>query len=817
MWLVTLQEVAYDFSALGHKEPLSVAELLLFELANVFNLVLTNHYFVFCVQKYKKLITFASKMEKKEEVRRKNKDVYGVRRSSSISFSLILTAFIFFSSCSATRDLADNELMLDKVKVVADGKYKDINTSQLKNYVRQKGNARWFSSMKIPLGVYAMAGRDSSWINRTLRQMGEAPVVYDTLLARQTCEDLQMALQNKGYLDAEVELHVDKKKHKKIDAIYILRPGQPYTVNTYTTDIRDSVIAELLKDRKTLLHEGMQFNAETMASERSQISSYLQDRGYFRFHKEYVTYHAQKDAAHHHVALTQVLHPYQVGDEVLRDTLHSQYGIRKVSYGSGLADDSVIHLRQRVLEENTFLKAGGLYSASDLQNTYNHFGRLGAVRYTNISFEQVPDTTLLDAMIQVQTNKPSTISFQPEGTNTAGDFGAAASLTYQNRNLFRGSETFSVQLRGAYEAIKGLEGYSNQDYIEYSLESRLSFPRFIFPFLSRDVRRRITATSELTLLYDSQDRPEFHRRVLSAGWHYQWRPQNRHHSYNFDLIDLNYVFMPWISETFRKEYLDNTTNSNAILRYNYQNLFIMRMGFGYSFNTGKMALKTHLETAGNLLDVCARSFGGQRNALGQYKVFDIAYAQYVKADFEFTRQLAGGKNDQLVFHFGLGVAYPYGNSDVLPFEKRYFSGGANSVRGWSVRSLGPGSYKDKDGKINFITQTGDMKLDLNIEYRMKLFWKFSGALFADAGNIWTLRDYKDQPGGQLTLGSLVNDLAVSYGLGLRLNFDYFILRFDLGMKAINPAFETENEAHYPLIHPDFGRDLAFHFAVGLPF
>ena len=442
---------------------------------------------------------------------------------------------------------------------------------------------------------------------------------------------------------------------------------------------------------------------------------------------------------------------------------------------------------------------------------------MGAVRYTNISFEQVADTALLDATIQVQTNKPSTISFQPEGTNTAGDFGAAASLTYQNRNLFRGSETFSVQLRGAYEAIKGLEGYRNQDYIEYSVESRLSFPRFLFPFLNRDVRRRITATSEVSLLYDSQDRPEFHRRVLSAGFHYQWKPQKHRDSYSLDLVDLNYVFMPWVSQTFRREYLENESNSNAILRYNYENLFIMRMGFGYSYNNGRLALKTHVESAGNLLDLCAHSFRAEKNYLGQYRVFNIAYAQYVKADFDFTRQLLGGKQDQLMFHLGFGIAYPYGNSQVLPFEKRYFSGGANSVRGWTVRSLGPGRYKDKDGRINFITQTGDMKFDLNLEYRTHLFWKFYGALFADAGNIWTLRKYDEQPEGQFTLRGLVNDLAVSYGMGLRLNFDYFILRFDLGMKAINPAYETEEEAHYPLIHPRMGRDLAFHFAVGLPF
>ena len=165
---------------------------------------------------------------------------------------------------------------------------------------------------------------------------------------------------------------------------------------------------------------------------------------------------------------------------------------------------------------------------------------------------------------------------------------------------------------------------------------------------------------------------------------------------------------------------------------------------------------------------------------------------------------------------GLGIAYPYGNSSVLPFEKTYFSGGANSVRGWSVRSLGPGNYSNKEGNVDYLLNTGDMKLDLNMEYRAHLFWKFGGALFVDAGNIWTLRDYEDRPGGQFRLSEFWRQLAVSYGLGLRLNFDYFILRFDMGMKAVNPAYETDRE-HFPLLYPDFSRDFAFHFAVGLPF
>lgn len=724
-------------------------------------------------------------------------------------------AGLILSSCSASRDLPEGQVMLNKVSVVADGKYPDVNPSQLKNYVRQKGNSRWFSAVKIPLGVYAMAGEDTTkWINRTLRNMGEAPVVYDTLQARLSCENLQRALQNLGYLDSQVELYTEVKG-KKLNAVYVLHPGAPYFIRNVSYEIQDSLIARLMAGDVHKLNQGDKLNVDNLNQERSRITEYLQDNGYFRFHKEFINFRVDTVQSTHKADVTLLLRPYRTSD--IQDTLHTRYTIRNIDYASGDPQDSVIHLRKNVLRENTFIREGKPYSASGLQNTYNHFGRLGAVKYTNISFEQDPDSALLDAHLQLQTNKPSTLSFQPEGTNTAGDLGAAASLTYENRNLFRGSESFSVQVRGAYEAIRGLEGYSNQDYIEYSVESRLSFPRFMMPFLSSEARRRTIATSELSLTYDTQNRPEFHRRVLSAGWRYKWSPLSSRNQYQFDLLNLNYVFMPWISDTFRKEYLDNPTNYNAILRYNYEDLFIMKTGFGFSYNDGKTAIKTNIETAGNLLSLGSAIFGGNKDDLNQYKVFNIAYAQYIKGDIDYTHHLISGYNDQLVFHVGLGIAYPYGNSTILPFEKRYFSGGANSVRGWSVRSLGPGRYKDKDGNINFITQTGDIKLDLNLEYRTHLFWKFGGALFIDAGNIWTIRDYPSQPDGQFQIQNILKDLAVSYGLGLRLNFDYFIIRFDMGMKAVNPAYKTEDENHFPLIHPRLSRDFAFHFAVGLPF
>jgi outer membrane protein assembly factor BamA len=237
---------------------------------------------------------------------------------------------------------------------------------------------------------------------------------------------------------------------------------------------------------------------------------------------------------------------------------------------------------------------------------------------------------------------------------------------------------------------------------------------------------------------------------------------------------------------------------------------------GYSYNNNRWAIRANIETAGNLLNWAARAMHFHVNEEGQYTFLNIAYAQYARGTFDFTRNINLDFNNQLVFHVGFGIAYPYGNSTILPFEKRYFSGGANSVRGWSVRSLGPGKFVGTDGRIDFINQTGDMKLDLNVEYRAKLFWKFSGALFIDAGNIWTLREYDEQPGGQFKFSEFFEQLAASYGLGVRLNFDFFIVRFDMGMKAVNPAY-SDNVGHFPLLHPKFSRDFAFHFAVGLPF
>ena len=652
-----------------------------------------------------------------------------MKRYSYIPFSILLLT----TACSTGKYVQEGEYILDKVAVVSD--QSDYNASPLSQYVRQKEKPKLFSLFRNPFS--------------------RKPVIYDTLQARLSCQDLMTAMQNEGYMNAGVSLYTETKG-KKLKATYLLHPGQPFLIGKVNYDIQDEGILQLLhldQPANQQIKPGMRFTVETLDNERKRIAGLLSDNGFFRFNKDFIHFAADTIMGRKDIALTLQLRKYKPNNNS-PEVDHTRYLIRDVLFQSN--DSDRIHLRKQVLLNATAIKEGRPYDASALQRTYNNFARLQAVKYTNIKFAEVPDTNLLDCHIQISTNKPSTISFQPEGTNTAGDLGAAASITYTNRNLFHGSEQLSIEFRGAYEAITGLEGYQDQNYTEFSVETKLVFPRFLAPFLSKSFRRRQTASSEWAVSWDFQNRPEFHRRVFSSAWRYRWSEPKHHLNYRFDLLDLNYVYMPWISSTFKRDYLDNAENRNAILRYNYEDIFIMKTGFTVSYTDGVDAVRANFESAGNLLNGVSKGFGFKTNSQGQHTLFNIAYAQYVKFDFDYTHLFQFDKRNALALHAGLGVAYPYGNSTVLPFEKRYFSGGANSVRGWSVRELGPGKFKGTDGRIDFINQTGDVKLDLNAEYRSSLFWKLQGALFIDAGNIWTLRNYAEQPGGN---SSLLNSIS----------------------------------------------------------
>ena len=718
-------------------------------------------------------------------------------------------------------------------------------------YVRQNPNSKWFSTIKTQLYVYNWSGRDSTkWFNRFLRKIGDAPVIYNESDAIRSQEEIAKAVQNLGYMGASVK-RTTKTKKKKLKLFYEITSGKPYIVRTLKYDISDKKIAEYLRNDSTqsMLREGMLFDVNVLDAERQRITDYLLCNGYYKFNKDYITYTADTARNTHQVDLTLHLLPYKtyVGDTPKE---HFQYKINKINFitdydvlqSSALSsieiNDSLhyngfpiyykdkLYLRPKVLVDNLRFASGDLYDERNVQKTYTYFGRLSALKYTNIRFfeTQNGDSTQLNCYVMLTKSKHKSISFELEGTNSAGDLGAAASVSFQHRNLFRGSETFMVKFRGAYEAISGLQpGYKNHNYTEYGVETSINFPNFLFPFLTSDFKRRIKATTEFGLQYNYQLRPEFSRTIASASWSYKWI-QKQKIQHRIDLLDISYLYLPWISSQFQEDYI-NKDKDNYILKYNYENRLIVRMGYNYSYNsaggtlvnntitTNSYSIRAGFESAGNILYGISKMINMRKNKDGEYAILGIPYAQYLKGDFDFAKNIIIDHRNSLAFHAGIGIAVPYGNAKVVPFEKRYFSGGANSVRGWSVRNLGPGSFA---GDGNFMNQSGDIKLDASIEYRTRLFWKFRGAAFIDAGNIWTIREYENQPGGVFEFDKFYKQIAVAYGLGLRLDLDFFVLRFDGGMKAINPKYKKAKE-RYPIIHPRFSRDFAFHFAVGYPF
>lgn len=751
-------------------------------------------------------------------------------------------------SCSVNKFIPDGEYLLDEVTIVSDTK--EVVPSQFNSYIRQNPNSKWFNLVRVPMRIYCISGKDSTKkINRFFQNLGDAPEIYDEDVAMKSQVEIEKAVRNMGYMRATVNMNKQIKK-KKLKLTYEIKAGHPYMIKHIAYHIDDRLISDIIEEDSvhSYLYEGMPLDVVKLDNERQRITRLLQNRGYYKFNKDFIVYQADTVRNSYLVDLTMRLLPYQRRKEDV-PTSHKQFKIRNVNFlvdnelkrddGNWIGYDTLryddynifyknkIYLRPSTLVDFNYIKPHAMYNEQDVQNTYSSMGRLRALKYTNVRFSEVEynDSTQLDANVLLTKGKDQSLSFEVEGTNSAGDLGAAASVTYQNRNLFKGSETFTFKVRGAYEAITGLEdGYENDDYKEYGIESSLNFPQFMFPFLSSAFKRKVRATSEVGAKFTSQLRPEFTRTLASASWSYRWADRNRS-QHRMDLLDINYVYVPWKSRTFT-EYLENLTDRNSILIKSYEDQLIVRMGYSYVYNSANdpdnganrrnsYSIRLNIEESGNLLYAASKLMNRSPKGNDGFVIANIPFAQYVKGDFDFAHNFKIDNRNSLAFHIGIGVAYPYANSQMLPFEKRYFSGGPNSVRGWSVRSLGPGCYKGKEGSMNYINHAGDIKLDLNIEYRTHLFWKFNGAAFVDAGNIWNIHEYEGQEEGTFHFDSFYRQLAVAYGLGIRLDLDYLILRFDGGMKAVNPM-ETGKDK-YPFIRPRMNRDFAFHFAVGYPF
>ncbi|MDD3405525.1 MAG: outer membrane protein assembly factor [Sphingobacteriia bacterium] len=749
---------------------------------------------------------------------------------------IILGCSLFAYSCSLTKYVPEDKQLLNKVYFKSD--IPDLKTDQLTPFLQQAPNSYMFSIMRLELGLYNASGKDTTkWINRWLRKIGEAPIVYDSLLMQRTKDELERELHNKGYYDAEVSV-IEKEKKRKVQLTYVLKGNEPYVISRYGISLPDDSVMSIIeqRDTATILKEGQLFDVSLMEQERESITSKLRDRGYYNFQKELLGFTA--DSANHKVDVVLSLQDRYLHSDSLQKIIFTQktvgniyiYNIADAANLLTLSSDTVVldttfyqgycvisdnhkkRIRASVLVAKTFVQPHSLYKESQINKTYEGLNNLQAVKYVNVSFHEAGDG-VLDCYIVVSPEKDHSFSVNLEGTNSDGNLGVGVGVSYQNRNIFKGSETLKIGVNGSYEALRKDGVLYNSAEIGGALG--IVFPSLLIP-ASTNFKRQTLGTTEISMGYNFQRRPEYIRNIANIGFTYAWKKHNVR--YTFNLLDFSLIYLPWMTDEFREKYLSPSSS----VRYSYEDHFIAQIGFGVFYtnqrNTKSLAnyysIRGGVQTAGNLLYGLSNLFG-QEKIDGSYEIFHIPYSQYVKCNFDFSYNQIFNNKVRLVWHTALGVGFPYGNATILPFEERFFSGGANSLRGWSVRSLGPGSYKNTSGYIDYMNQSGDIKLDLNVEARFKLFWKLEGAAFIDAGNIWTIKEYAEQPNGQFQWNEFYKQIGCSYGIGLRLNFDFFIIRVDMGLKLYDPCYETREERWRSSFN--WKDDVAFHFAVGYPF
>lgn len=771
-------------------------------------------------------------------------------------FSVLLILAAIFYSCSSSRHVPEGNYLLDKVNIQINDTNHTVKASELSAYVRQTPNHKMLWSIKLRLGVYNMSGKDSTrWWNKWVRKLGEPPVVYDSTLMQASVEQLEKAMINKGYLYAQTSADtIRNDKKRKIKVVYNVNPGIRYVVDSIDYQFPDSTFRHLVMSDSTnfIVKPGMPLDRSLLETQREQVANHLKNQGYYGFSKEFVIFNADTTAGSNQVGLTMRIQPPYAQHSAQIKT-HEKYYIKEIRFitdfdpALGESAEEIIskseqtdyrdieifsngkpYLRPSVLYENCFMRADTPYNQASVDRTYSSLSRLGILKFINIAFvpvESEDDRNMLDAYVLLTPAKSQTVSFELEGTNSEGDLGVAAAVTYSHRNLGKGSETLTTKIRGAYESLSGdLEGLIHDRYMEYSLDLGLTFPKFKAPFLKESFKRRVNASSELNFSLSYQERPEYTRIISTAGWSYRWVNRKDKNVYLFTPIDINYVYLPESTIDF----LNNIAPDNPLLRYSYEDHFIMRMGFTFyhsnkreqqpwdlTFQRNIYTVRANVETAGNLLYLLNMIFRPRSHISSDpYKLFGIFYSQYIRLNSDIGFLHIFDNRNSLALHAGFGIGYPYGNSTILPFEKRFYGGGANGVRGWDVRTLGPGSYPGNNSVSDFINQCGDIRLILSAEMRTKLFWVLELAAFIDAGNIWTIHNYPNQPGGMFHFNKFYKQLAASYGLGLRFDFTYFLLRFDMGMKAHNPAMGA---VAWPLIHPRWHRDSSFHFSIGYPF
>lgn len=691
------------------------------------------------------------------------------------------------------------------------------------------------------------------------QNIGEKPSVYDSIQTVKSLEQIRLYMQTKGFYESTVTYTKKERRHKTF-VTYNIKAGTPIRIGTIDYKIDDDTIAKyvLLDTAASLIKTGGVLDVDVLQNERSRISDALKQIGYYNFRKDYIEYTVDtlignhqadivlevlpvtmengKTARHRRFYISNInVYPnYDATKEILDydnyyDNMRTYY-----SRGGGSAppvtfyyQPDTFRIKPRVITKEIFVKAGELYNQSSVTDTYKHLSAFNVFKMVEVNFD---DHTMskdsLNCNIYLTPSKPQEFVYGIGATNTSGNIGASFSNTYRNKNIFNGAETFDLRYLMSWESQTSFNGEQNAFDLntqEYGLESRLYFPRMLAPRFLRMWTREKTPRTNISLMLNYRRRPDYTRSMINLNLNYQFA-DNKYLSSTVTPVRLSSIkisnadqaFLDWLDRLFIKD--------------SYQDHFILGSGYSFVFNNqsaGKRSyhyVKFNLSWAGNMLTLASRALHREKNENGSYDapLMHTTYAQFVKTDVDYRHYLRTIGSNIMVFRMFAGLGIPYGNINFMPFTEQYFSGGANSLRAWQIRSVGPGSFDNSAAvgiNSKYPNMTSDMKLEANLEYRFKLFWVVEGAWFFDAGNIWSINRDDKREGGDFDVKRFYKEIAVGSGLGLRLDFDFFLFRADFGLKLRDPSLK-EGERWLAKNDHSFifrGSNWAFCLGIGYPF
>ncbi len=720
-------------------------------------------------------------------------------------------------------------------------------------YIKHRPNRKILGMFKFHLGMY-MFGTSvkNPWKNdsldwrKYLRRIGEAPVIMDTLEILKSQENLQNYLFSQGFYNSTISYEVKYRK-KKATVTYFINPNKAFTINKVNLAADDAEIDKILNDTldETYLKSGLILDVDLITKERNRLTNILRNMGYYDFTKDYIDFEldtfksvggvninisvANKSETERFVKKTiGMINLVFQNDEETQDDSQGVLVYNNLNfYFNGYP------IKPYVIAKNIKFKKGDLYSQSNVELTNNKLSELAIFKFIDISFKPLDsfDNTIMLMQIVLKTGYRQAFIFEPQGLvsqlnriqnyNTSNSYGVAANVGWSHKNLFRNAEQFDISSTTRFETQLLILNGTPQRAIQQSLNASLSIPRsaFLKPVENWKYVKGIKTNLNLSFLYEIN--PDYTRRILPLT--YQYQIHTKRSTWFFNLGELAYSknrLSPSIDLNGRKD--------SAFIQRLFANNLITSTGLNFLFNSyGTTKGRSHfiirtnaIEFGGNLHRIIRRIADTEKRKDTSYQLLGVNYFQYAKSEIDARCSTLLDAHSSTCIRLNLGLAYPYGNQKILPFDKLFFIGGSNSLRAWRPRTVGPGSFNDSNNNFR-IDRAGDIIIQSNAEYRFDIIDKiFEGAIFIDAGNVWLSRsNATTDPKKIFRPSRFISEMAVNTGVGMRFDFQFFLFRLDWGWQMHNPELELKKR----WVINSFARDKYFtkysvlNFGIGYPF